>query len=46
MAEVKHGEPVRPLGGGRARLSYGWRRLSLRTAFMKGPHGGGCGGPL
>ena len=42
MAEVEHGEPVWPQSGGRACLPYGpLRRLSRRTACMRGPHDGG-----
>ena len=44
MVKVECSEPVRPLGGGRARLPYGRCYASLRTACMRGLHGGGGGG--
>ena len=38
MAEVEQGEPIRPLGGGRARLPYGHCNASLVERPARGVH--------
>ena len=45
VAEVEHGEPFRPLGGKRARLSNVCCNASLVERPEWDPHDGGGGGP-